>query len=208
MTAGIQRIKITDTLNGRGADRFESGKPYWSRLDRIYQAEFNLLSDIAIEECHSEEKLARLDIEFGVDVILTQINGMTCTVQEKVLRTTFDTVTVEYYQNPLTQEKGDWFNLKCDFYMVGYQGRAPKLRQWILLDWNQLRLASNNLPWGDRQNQNDGARASFRYIPFWDIPDICIIAKWCKPYRGARFNVYKGNSNAIPAGTQLSLLNA
>lgn len=32
------------------------------------------------------------------------------------------------------------------------------------------------IPWMERRNQNDGARASFRYVPFTQLPAEVVIA--------------------------------
>jgi hypothetical protein len=55
--------------------------------------------------------------------------------------------------------------------------------KWILLDWPAtMRATSRNLiPWQERTNTRDGARASFRYANFWDFPSDCVIASDYQP---------------------------
>lgn len=175
--AGIERLNIINDVSGNGAYRFNIADPYHKYMNMVYRSIFNLYSDDIVVDCTPEEKLARYDIDFGVDIILNLNSGQPITIQEKVLTTSFDTVTVEYYQNWRTKEKGDWFKLKCDYYFVGYIGPNNKLRIWILIDWNKLKLQSQ-LKWDENFNQNDGAMASFRYLHFNQIPTDCIIAMW------------------------------
>ena len=176
MKAGIQRIEITDQINGRGAGRFRVAQKYHQAINQVYRNIYPLSIGCDYIQCSANEKLARYDIDFGVDVLLNLVNGQTITIQEKVLGTTYSTVTVEYYQNPQTGEEGDWFKLKCDLYFVGYGTTPPRLDRWILLDWNRVKLYHNQIPWWCNSNKKDGARANFLAANFWQIPDVCIIA--------------------------------
>lgn len=191
---GITRIKIVGNHNGRGSWRFGKGEPHWSEINGIYRRSFDLAPGEEIVKCTKNELLARYDIEFGVDVLLTFNNGMTSTTQEKVLGYTGKTtVTVEYKQNPDTDENGDWFKLKVDYYFVGYcrdDKNTPPLDEWILLDWNEVKR-SNSIMWFDNRNKADGARASFKYAYFARIPEECILAGWFKP-TGSRSKTYVG----------------
>lgn len=178
MLKGIQRIHITDKVSGRGADRFKVAKPFYSYIHQVYRALFPLLPGNEFIDCTKEERYARYDIEFGVDTILNFVNGQSATIQEKVLTTDYSTVTVEYYQDPSTQEAGDWFRLKCDFYFVGYGKKGQtELDRWILLDWNQVRLHSAAIPWQVRSNGRDGARSNFKFAHFNAFPRQCVVAK-------------------------------
>lgn len=190
---GIQRINITDKTTGRGGWRFDVSKPFYSYIHQVYRAIFPLLPQAEFVNCTSKERYARYDIDFGVDVILNFVNGQSATIQEKVLTTKYSTVTVEYYQNPATEEPGDWFKLKCDFYFVGYGQRGrTELDRWIILDWNQVRLHSASIPWQIRSNSQDGARANFRYAHFDSFPSSCVVAK--KMHGDPSFNIAKPES--------------
>lgn len=194
MTVGIQRIKVKNQVNGRGAWRFDVAKPYHEVINKIYRSLFNLVPVDEYLECTAEERLARYDIEFGVDVILNFMHGQSTTIQEKVLTTEFNTVTVEYYQDWRNEIEGDWFKLKCDFYFVGYANSSPHdLDRWILLDWNKVRMAGGKVPWRARENQNDGARANFRYAHFNSFPPDCVVAKLLE---------HKLITNTIPYGPE------
>ena len=123
-----------------------------------------------------------LDKEFAIDVILTMPNGMIMTGQEKFLShkySNFETVTVEYMQNPKTQERGDWFKLGVQFYFVAYYNKGHSaFGKWMLLDWPAVVLATNNkaIHWQQRNNKYDGARASMAFVKMRDIPSNCVIA--------------------------------
>lgn len=177
--AGIERISIKSNNRGRGAWRFDVANSSMAYVHRVYRYLFPLQFGSEFIECTAEEKMARWDIDFGVDVILNLINEQTITIQEKILTTDYETVTVEYYQNPQTSEPGDWFNLKADYYFVGYQNqlKQSELRRWILLDWNQVRTNGRAINWQVRTNKNDGARANFRWAHFDNFPQHTLVAK-------------------------------
>ena len=181
--SGIERLKIISPNSGSGAWRFDVGHNAHSQINQIYIDSFDL-ADHSCEyiEVTKEEKLARYDIDFGIDVILTLKNGSTCTIQEKILTREFHTVTVEYHQDYKTDEPGNWFKLKCDFYFVGYIGHknSSKLLRYILLDWNQVKRA--NINWQTDYNRVDNARASFKHAPFGDFPANSIIASQFNDY--------------------------
>lgn len=176
---GIERINVVGNVFGAGAWRFKHPKRFYADVHQIYRAIFPILPGCVDVNVTKEERYARYDIDFGVDVILNFVNGQSATIQEKVLSTTYSTVTVEYYQNPMTEEEGDWFNLKCDYYFVGYGPKegTPILDRWILLDWNQVRLHSASIPWKVNNNQKDNARANFVYAHFSEFPNRCVVAR-------------------------------
>ena len=176
---GIERINVVDKVVGPGAWRFKHPKRFRADVHQIYRSLFPLLPGSVDVNVSKNERYARYDIDFGVDVIINFVNGQSATIQEKILSTNFSTVTVEYYQNPAQNEAGDWFNLKCDYYFVGYGPKegSPVLSRWILLDWNQVRLHSACIPWRFNSNQKDNARANFAYAQFVEFPDRCVVAR-------------------------------
>jgi len=183
--AGINRIFITNPIKGRGAWRFTDSRLCYPEANRVYREIFNKikspLDDGDTEtRCTKEEFEAGYDYELGIDVILKFVGGQSATLQEKFLFTTFNTVTIEYYQDWQQQIPGDWFNMKCQYYFVGYdEKKRGKFDDWRLLDWARVMLATNQdrIGWEERKNQEDGARASFRYVKFSDLPDDVIVAK-------------------------------
>lgn len=182
--AGITRIQITDKINGRGAWRFADSQRCWDYANYLYGEIFQsigmpLESGVEQKQLSKNETFAGLDYLLGVDVILKSMTGQTMTMQEKFLFTTFNTVTVEYYQDWQRNIEGDWFNMKCQYYFVGYDyEKSGCFDRWVLLDWLRVQLATSQskMVWGERKNDKDGARASFRYIKFDDLPDEVVIA--------------------------------
>ncbi len=203
---GIERISIDETIRGRGAWRFYKSRMRWQTAHKLYRSIFNLQPGVEIIHCSKDDFLAGYDCALGIDVILGLANGTVATLQEKFLYTKFKTVTVEYMQNPHTGERGDWFNMKPQYYFVGYDryhhdcfdkiarrdkeqlvmeasesGLCPTCKKaftfqdWILLDWAAVQREV--LPWKLKPNNEDGARANFRYLNFHLFPPQCIVAQ-------------------------------
>jgi len=184
MKAGIQRVIITDPVSGRGAWRFEKSKLRYPAANKVYRETFAisgmpLLPGYEEIRCTQAEFVAGYDHELGIDVVLNFESGICATLQEKFLYTTYRTVTVEYEQNWRTGEFGDWFNMKAQYYFVGYdRNDSRSFDEWILLDWPAAaRLtAMGQLRWQERRNKRDGARASFKYLNFAAFPDSAVVA--------------------------------
>lgn len=184
LNAGITRIVITDKTSGRGGWRFERSESLHPKANDIYRRLFEiknmpLMPGVEQVFCTKEEFMAGFDYQLGIDVILKFESGFQKTLQEKLLNTTFYTVTVEYFQDWKTEEQGDWFNLKCQYYFVGYAPNGSEgITRWQLLNWPQLQEATEQgrVRWWDNINKTDGARASFRYAYFDSIPEDCIVA--------------------------------
>jgi hypothetical protein len=110
-------------------------------------------------------------------------NGMILNGQEKFLSNKYshyNSLTVEYMQNPMINEIGDWFKLAPQFYICGYFNRdMTNFDKYILVDWPKLVICTNNniVTWRDNNNKDGRARASFKYVDFNDIPDCCTIDK-------------------------------
>lgn len=184
MKAGIQRIVITDKTKGRGAWRFNESKKRWPLTEVIYRQAFEVINPLLPD--NEELKVTQSEFEagydkyFGVDIILNHQSGMTSTLQEKILFTDFQTVTVEYMNDPLSGEQGDWFSLRVDYYFVGYDRTelSESIQDWILLDWRKVKelTGAGKIDWKERLNGKDGARASFKWVYFKEIPKVCIVA--------------------------------
>lgn len=178
--AGITRIRITDRITGRGSHRFTASAKRQPAANKLYQEIFNALNmplapGEAELECSLADLRSRYDHALGIDVILELTSGPKITLQEKFLFTTFETVTVEYMNNPRTNERGDWFNLEAQYYFVGYdRDKSLDFNEWILLSWTDM-VMDQAINWRLRQNQHDGARANFRYAKF-DQFENCIIS--------------------------------
>ena len=154
----------------------------WSAACDLYHHIFpGLMPGCRKENYGLDEFEAGYDKFLGVDVLLTFKNGMVLTLQEKFLTTRYDTVTVEYYNDPQTKAPGDWFELKAQLYFVGYWNRTDPdagFRKWILLSWPQMVLQTQlgNIPWQRRGNSRSNAKADFKYVKFDDVPRCCVIA--------------------------------
>jgi len=148
-------------------------------IDRIYKSVFG--EEIDIIRFENAEGYT-LDREFAIDAIITFPTGMIMTGQEKALSNKFakyKSLTVEYMQNPTTEEKGDWFKLAVQYYFVGYLNKQnDRFDIWAITNWANIAMATqkNKIVWEDNKNTKDGARASFRYCRIDKLPDECIIA--------------------------------
>ena len=160
-----------------GSNRFKQeliGRPI---ADQIYKVELG--DGISITRGADPY----LDRKLGVDVVIILENGLRLLGQEKFLSheyASFRSMTVEHYQNWQTQEKGDWFNLACQFYFVGYLTKNETyFDPWIMVDWPAVIVATTRgyIRWHDNQNKNGRARASFKYIIMDELPNNCVIAK-------------------------------
>jgi len=159
-----------------GANRFKQeliGQPI---ADKIYKDVFGFNIDIIRDVEPS------LDREFGVDAVLIVGNGMRLLGQEKLLShaySRFRSLTVEHYQNWRTEEKGDWFNLACQFYFTGYlTKKEDDFDPWVLANWPAIVVSTiqGRIKWIDNKNKDGRALASFKWTRMDDLPDDCIIA--------------------------------
>ena len=188
--AGITRFHITDKVSSRGSWRFEWAMKYWPVANVLYRQVFAqlgmpLLPGEEDMRCSLAEFQAGYDYQLGIDVILRPLGGNECTLQEKFLGTEFNTVTVEHCQDWLTLEPGNWFKLKAQYYFVGYDAKGSlRFDPWMLLDWPRLQRATaqGRMEWRMRSNEEDGARASFMYVPFDKVPSDVIVASSHRAY--------------------------
>jgi hypothetical protein len=148
-------------------------------IDKIYAATW---PGCVVERTEREDD-AILDKKHAIDVRVVQPNGMLLLGQEKALQAqyaSFGTVTVEFMQDPNTNERGDWFHLASQFYFCGYATEDKTgFSKWVLLNWPLVVLESNTgaFKWeGPRDNSKSRARANFRHVKMTDIPATCIIA--------------------------------
>jgi hypothetical protein len=152
-------------------------RPY---ADELYTQVFN---SSAIDRFAEGDNRHSLDVHHGIDVTVGLPNGAVITGQEKFLShqyATFETLTVEYYQNQHTNERGDWFKLACQFYFVGYENHNNTgFCKVIIVNWLSLMTDSSIAhKWRHNANKDGRARATFTFISFNDIPAKHII------YRG------------------------
>ena len=124
-----------------------------------------------------------LDKKMHIDVFLQLKNGITLTGQEKILRnkfSKFDTFTIEFYQNRLTKEKGEFFNLGAQFFLHGYWNKNEDgFEKWYIIKVLDFLLYLQNFPIQELQKytKKSSGRASFFCIKYSDIPREFIFAK-------------------------------
>lgn len=145
--------------------------------DKVYCSVFG--DSIKIARFDSGDNFV-LDKTFAVDVVITLPYGLTLNGQEKFLSTqnaSYQSVTVEYYQNQFTHELGDWFKLGVQLYFVGYEFRDT-FKPYVLLNWPSVVMATitNKITWTHNNNKDGHARASFTFCKIAQIPRDCIIA--------------------------------
>ena len=152
------------------------GRPF---ADNIYYQNFGM---VGIKRYDKIDNLV-IDQQFAIDVTIIMDNGMVLNGQEKFLSynySKYNSLTVEFMQDPLTDEKGDWFKLAPQFYLCAYFNEAQTdFIKYILIYWPKLVIHTNNnvIDWRLNVNNNGRAKASFKWINFNNIPDDCIIAK-------------------------------
>lgn len=128
---------------------------------------------------HVEEETHLLDRVYGIDVEVTLPTGQVLTGQEKFLSASYaryNSLTIEYMQNPTTGECGDWFKLCPDFYAVAYFAEDnTSFAKWAIVDTSLLKLATayGHIEWQENANKDGRARASFRYIDLSALPATC-----------------------------------
>lgn len=202
---GITRFDITNKPLGRGAYRFTDSRKRWPMANDLYRYIFEvlhmpLLPDDDLVKCSLDEFKAGYDYELGIDVILAFDNGMQMTMQEKFLYTTFSTVTVEYMNDPNNGQEGDWFNMKANWYFVGYDSNKDfEWNEWVLLDWPATKLLTMRgaINWYEKPNKQDGAKATFKYAPIKAFPSDCVVA--CShDYRFSNYPRGNGNGGQLP----------
>lgn len=149
-------------------------RPY---ADKLYKS--ILGEGISIQRFeHADDFI--LDKKFAMDVQITTPFGMIMTGQEKFLSAKyagFKSITIEYMQDPTTNEQGDWFKMAVQFYFVGYE-YMDTFKPWIIIDWTAMVLATlhNEVDWYNNNNQDGRAKANFKYCLMLELPPECIIA--------------------------------
>ncbi len=184
---GITRYLMNRDRSGRGADRFDNSEACWGMADRLYRRVFTELGMPLADGRRALESVPNngvgtaeiFDRHLGIDMTLRLANGRKLTLQEKILTTTYDTVTVEYMNDPARGIQGDWFSMLTQLLFIGYVNQvAMEWRSWILLNWPAVVLATARgaIPWQERSNKKDGAKANFLYAPMASIPEGCVWA--------------------------------
>jgi len=187
MKYGITRMRIISEDKYWKSERnlkADLGEKY---ANDVYCELFNLVQNPLVNnnvnyiECSHSEARAKHDYKDGYDVILQNTNGV-FTLQEKILTTNFNTLTVE--EKKSSGADGFWYHACPQLYFVAY---APNQKNgdnvftdWMVVDYVRLKM-DKSINWEYNQNQTEGRRAIFRYVKFDDIPQHCVVARKNKP---------------------------
>lgn len=173
---GIERIKIVDESNYLKT-RAEKSELFNDKIDEIYFKILPLIDGKMVTEVSLLESKGRYDAIEGIDIILTLKDGARITLQEKILFTSFNSLTIE--ERKSSGKNGAWYYCTSQLYFVAYANEAMKeITSYALVDFCKLKILSNNdqVKWHFRKNINRGE--SFRYVFFKDIPPECLISKY------------------------------
>lgn len=146
--------------------------------DYLYINKLNAESIRRFDDINTEEHL--LDRIYGIDVELTLNTGMVLTIQEKFLShsySKYNSLTIEYMQNHMINERGDWFRIDADLYLIAYLNeKESQFEKWAFIDIPMLKIATskNKVTWTDNINKHDNARASFKWTDVKDMHERCI----------------------------------
>lgn len=121
-----------------------------------------------------------LDIKYHIDVVLKLKNGALLLGQEKALRadkSSFNTFTMEFYQDRFKKIEGEFFNLGAQFYMHGYlNGNTPEsvtgFIKWYIIKIFDFIEYLKHIPIEEleRHTRPSRSKASFFYLNYDKIP--------------------------------------
>lgn len=189
MIAGIQRIHI---ISDWVEPRLEFAHDLESTADEVYRGIFErrdtpLLPGLDIIKCTKQEAMARYDWREGVDLIFNLSDGTRMTCQEKILDFSQSTLTVTEHQ---MTKPGAWYTCTAQLYFVGYARNYrnfgdKSFQDWIMVNFPALKL-KKDINWQFKENTKNGyIGIAFRFIPFSEVPDDCIID--CYDYEEVSF---------------------
>lgn len=156
---------------------YKQSKSMNPHCDEIYYNVFNATKV-------KRTKDTPLDMEFAIDVVVSLANGSIITGQEKALSYSnikYGTLTMEFYQNRNTKERGEFFKIASQFYLSGYANSSLNgFASWHILDMVRLIPWINsayNLEQLETMSKPSSGLASFIAIPYEDIPEYCYLAR-------------------------------
>ena len=144
--------------------------------DKLYQQIMPEM--LSIERFEKGDERHIWDRTFAIDCLF-HFQELTLTCQEKFRKNEhlhYQDLTVEYYNDPVKREKGDWFNMCAQLYFCGYANATESAFDlWVLVDWSRLVMATIKgiVQWETRQNQY--SKANFKYIKMAALPHDCLI---------------------------------
>ena len=152
-------------------------------MDDFYQDYFNPIEIVRykhLQEGYESDSFI-LDKHFAIDVIIKFASGMQLTCQEKCLsydKATYNSITIEYMNDPIKNEFGDWFKISCDIYFMAYFNKDNSgFCKWAIVDLARLKILTNQnkVEWQQRCNTDGHAKANFKYCNVKDLDRSCII---------------------------------
>ena len=154
------------------------GRPF---ADEVYKRELGAVEISRLDQGDGDRFL--LDKEFAIDVILKMPTGHQLTGQEKFLSYQyegFNSVTVQYLEDPLTGKPGDWFTGAFQFYFVAYfNHNNTGWLKWAILNWVNIVLATRDgdVLWHDQENKYSDAKSTLRWCKVDLLPIDCVVAQ-------------------------------
>jgi hypothetical protein len=152
----------------------EQAQPY---QNKIYQNVFPVDEVVRYQKGEDNERHV-MDRYHHIDVEVVLQNGSKLLGQEKALRNRFasyNTFTIEFYQNEHTKERGEFFNLGSQFYLHSYWNKEQNgFVKWYLIKVFDFILWLKEKPIEELEQQTrspGSSRASFYYIDYADIPE-------------------------------------
>lgn len=180
--AGIVRIDIVSDWNDWRTQMSRDLAPAAGViLRRIYDSlGMPLAQGETIISCTKEEAKSRYDWQEGIDTILYFENNTKATLQEKYLTFRENTATFEEMKG--NGAPGAWYYCTAQYYWVGYARRYKdeglrEFQTYVLIDLPALHREDNryDLGWKYNENGRDGRHATFRYLPFEELPPNTVI---------------------------------
>jgi hypothetical protein len=123
-----------------------------------------------------ERNLGFLDRDRGIDCRIITDTGLTLDIQEKVRRPHyrhFWQFTIEYKNNPITNDPGEFYHLAANYYFYSYaeSEHGGTITDWWLIDLNKFKDYYNQnllkeLPHG---KNNQRSHATFKIFNLNDI---------------------------------------
>lgn len=168
--------------NFRKTSEYKQMKSMLPACDEIYKLVFNAQGIKRTQD-------TALDMDLGIDVILTLPSGSILTGQEKALShkfASYDAFTMEFYQNRDIKEPGEFFKIASQFYLSGYINEQQNaFTSWKIINLCNLIQWLGEYPTSqlEKATKPSTGYASFLAIPYKNMPADCIIAKSEDYYR-------------------------
>lgn len=127
--------------------RFMPTEPYAedTMFNRRHHEDANKVYNLVWAEPDTKRDLGALDKDRGIDVKLTLKSGLTLDIQEKFRRAEyrdFWQFTIEYKNNPRTDEPGEFFKLAANYYFYSYVSQdESEFTDWWIVDLNRFKQA-------------------------------------------------------------------